>query len=243
MEKVRVDYTIKPYECGVGGSLKLLPLMNIIQDVAEAGAIYIGCGSDYCNEHNVAWFAHGYDISIIRMPKVGEKISVYTWPSVATALIATRDFCIKDEAGEVIINISTQWVLVNRNNHRPTPIKDAMSDRVLIDERALDSSFVKLPVGGEVNFSRTYNVRYDDIDVNGHVNNAIYPLWASETVESGFRMTHSLKSIEIRFKKESLYGEQVRVDTMLEGCSTLHTISTADGNTCLASVRIVWSEM
>ena len=84
-------------------------------------------------------------------------------------------------------------------------------------------------------------VRFDDIDLNNHVNNAVYPLWATEAVDNNFRTTHNPEYLEISFKKEGLLGEKICVETQNDGNITLHSIKALGENEReLAKVRIRW---
>ena len=87
---------------------------------------------------------------------------------------------------------------------------------------------------------RNFFIRFDDINLNNHVNNAVYPLWASEAVGIDFRAAHTPAEIEVAFKKEGLYGEDIRVETEFDNLTTIHRIkATGDGRE-LARVRICW---
>ncbi len=89
-----------------------------------------------------------------------------------------------------------------------------------------------------------FRVRFDDIDLNRHVNNAVYALWASEAVDPEFRLTHTPYRIEIQFRKEGLIGEKIMVSTECNAAITCHSIKTYDGdNRELARARIEWKPL
>jgi acyl-ACP thioesterase len=83
-------------------------------------------------------------------------------------------------------------------------------------------------------------VRFDDIDVNEHVNNSVYPLWASESVDCEFRKTHTPAEIELCFKKEAIYGEKIAVLTAMSGDESNHVICDKETEDELALCRIKW---
>ena len=86
-------------------------------------------------------------------------------------------------------------------------------------------------------------VRFDDIDINNHVNNSIYPLWASECVDTDYRMQHCPAEIEINFKKSAVYGENVLVLTSFDKDESFHSIRKTDRTTELSRCRIKWREL
>ena len=71
--------------------------------------------------------------------------------------------------------------------------------------------------------------RFDDIDVNQHINNAVYAVWATESVGFEFRNTHKLSGIEIYFEHEiSADTPEVSVQVKLEPDTSYHRIMTGD---------------
>ena len=73
-----------------------------------------------------------------------------------------------------------------------------------------------------------------------HVNNALYPLWASEALEHTFRDEHQISEIEISFKKEGHLGEDIQVTTEINNLQTLHSIKALSDNRELSTIRINW---
>ena len=145
-----------------------------------------------------------------------------------------------DESGKPIILASSQWVLIDAKRRRPVMLSKYFPDYEAFGERALKTDFPKLPTVGESASKTSFKVRFDDIDVNGHVNNTIYPLWASESVDKDYRMTHLPSEIELCFKKEALYGETVDVFTEQTEDESLHSICDTKSGDELAQCRIKW---
>ncbi len=240
VDKFFREYHIKSYECDRNGTLRLLTLMNIFQDTADSHASLLGVGIEHCRAHGLAWVGSNYQIEIERMPGWHEKITVESWPAVEKKLSAVRDFLIRDEKGQVIIRASSQWVLIDFAKKRPVCLHDNLPAYKVIDERVIDTDFARLPTPTREDCLEFFKVRYDDIDVNQHVNNAVYPLWATEAVPTDFHLTHRPMTIEIAFKKEGLFGEKVMIRTEMDGQVSLHGIYADDGARELAKIRIRW---
>ncbi len=238
--KYQKTYVVRSYEADCHGVLRLLSLMNILQDIATENADALGLGFVECQKLNLAWVGSNYLLHIERMPKINETFTVTSWPAEAKLWGAVRDFVVTDANGEIIIKASSQWVLIDYVRRRPVMLKKYFPDYVALNERALATDFAKMPeiIGeGELH---SYKVRFDDIDVNQHVNNAVYPLWASESVHHDYRMTHIPQELEITFKKEALYGETVEVLTQHEGDESRHSIRDKTTQEELALCRIKW---
>jgi acyl-ACP thioesterase len=230
---------IKSYECDKNGDLRIITLMNIFQDTADSHAGTMGVGLSHCLEHGLAWVGSAYHIKIGRLPKIHDKITIKTWPSLKNKLTAIREFEVTNEAGEKLIAASSQWVLLSAEKRRPVSLADNLPPFTNHPVRAIDTDFSKIEEADRIDFSKPFYVRFDDIDINNHVNNAVYPLWATEGVPTDFRMAHAPAALEISFKKEGLFGEAIKVLTRIDGLTTLHSIRGGDDRE-LARVRIGW---
>lgn len=237
------EYSIRSYECDRNGLLRIVALMNIFQDVADSHASDLGVGIEHCLQHGLAWVGSNYHIKINRMPKWHEKIVVNTWPSAEKKIGAIRDFEVKDERGDIIIVASSQWILIDFARKRPLFLRDNLPQYQVIEERTLCTDFPKIPLPERNDITHNFRVRYDDIDVNHHVNNAIYPLWATESVDADFRLNHQPHEIEVSFKKECLYGESVEVVTQVDNLTTLHCLTAGDEKHEIARLRISWKQL
>ena len=84
----------------------------------------------------------------------------------------------------------------------------------------------KLKPIDSVDSEKVFHVRYDDLDMNGHVNNTVYITWAMEALDFEFRNNYKLKTLDIYFKQEVKYGDdiisQVKIDK--ENLTTEHLI-------------------
>lgn len=242
LKKYINEYDIRTYECDRNNNLRILTLMNIFQDMADNHSKEMGLGIDYVLSKGMAWVGSNYVLDIDRLPKVHEKIKIATWPSEEKRVGAVRDFEVFGENGKSIIRASSQWILIDFRRKRPVGLRENLPEYKVLDEHALKTDFPKLPEVERVDEETKFRVRFDDIDMNRHVNNAVYALWACEAVDPEFRLNHDPKHIEIAFKKEGHMGEKIRVSTQCEGMHTFHSICTYDceDNRELARVYIEW---
>lgn len=240
LNKAQKDYEIRSYECDKRGNLRLLTLMNIFQDIADSNASEIGVGLDFCLKNGLAWIGANYHIVIHQFPKLHQKISVLSWPSAEKKLGAYRDFLILDENGNIMVRASSQWILIDFVKRRPVSLRDHLPAYSVISERAVETEFPKIDISQDINFRQEFKIRFDDIDFNGHVNNAVYPLWATEAAGDEFREKNEPEEIEIAFKKESFLGENVIVDSAVASAQSSHIIKSAKDGRELARVKIHW---
>lgn len=240
--KYNKQYLIRSYECDRNNSLRILTLMNIFQDMAVTNAENMGLGLEACIKNGMTWVGTNYTLEIDRLPKMHENISISTWFSAKNKMSTYRDFEVFGEDEQSIIRASSQWVLLNLEKKRPMSITDTMPLHQPLEERAIDTDFPKI---GEI-FNHTsqfkFRVRFDDIDMNKHINNAVYVLWATEAVEAEFRLTHNPAKISINFRKEGYMGEKIMVNTFMDKKISYHSICTYDSDNAreLARAVIEW---
>ena len=209
-------------------------LMNELQSVADSHAEILGAGRGFCLAKTLAWVATHYLVDVLELPRENEKLTLITWPSGHDGLKASRDFIIRGTDGRDRIRATSQWIMIDTNARKPIRMNDNIPHWDTIPERALDLPFGKFPDFTPTEPPREFAIRYDDIDVNQHVNNAIYALWATESVGLEFRDAHTLRKIFLNFKREiSADTPGVTIETAIEstasGASTSrHKIKSGD---------------
>lgn len=240
--KLAGTYNIRSYECDRNNNLRILTLMNIFQDMADNHACHLGLGIEYVLARGLAWVGSNYMLEIDRLPQMHENIRIETWPSEQRRIGAIRDFEVFGEDGKSITRACSQWILIDFARKRPVSLKDNLPEYEVLDEHALIADFPKIPEAESNGEDYKFRVRFDDIDINRHVNNAVYILWACEAVDAEFRLEHNPHKINVAFKKEGHMGEKIRVITKQDGLHTVHGIYAYGGEDDreLARVDIEW---
>lgn len=218
MEKIITskEYEVHYYEIDYKKRLLITSLMNYFSDVAVLQGDQKGMDLKFMKENKIAWVLYKWDITIDRYPLLGEKITVSTMPYSFRKFYAYRKYEIKDSSGTVIGRADSIWFLIDIEKRRPMRIPQMMYDAYGItkeDNDALDIRKV-IPVT-EVQYEKSFNVRYSDIDTNKHVNNVKYASWAIETIPLDIVQNYTLKNIRIDYEKETTYGEMVKSQTQI----------------------------
>ena len=229
---------VQAYQCDRYGFLRPIMLMNFLQGAAEAHAQELGAGRAFCSERGFAWVVTHNMVDIIELPHSKDEITLTTWPSYHDGLRAYRDFEIRGSDGRLMVRATSQWVLINLATRRLLRLTDSLENWGSIDERAWHREFDKAPKF-EPEKTHVMKCRFDDIDVNQHINNAVYAVWATESVGFEFRNTHKLSGIEIYFEHEiSANTPEVQIQVKLEPSVSYHKIMT--GETKHATVVCHW---
>jgi len=229
VSKLTEEHFLKTYQCDRYGFMRPITLMNELQGLAGKHADMLGFGRAVCMTKNVAWVITHMFIDIIEMPRANEKLIYSTWPSVSSALRSERDYEIRDENGKLKIRAISQWVLIDLNTRRPVRISDCFPGWQGLPERVWDRDFDK---GIDFIPTKTHVMacRFDDIDVNQHINNAVYAVWATESVGFDYRNQHNLSGLDIYFEHEiNPTVPSVRIEVAFDGDKiSRHKIKTDD---------------
>lgn len=239
------DYEIKFYEVDYKNQLKESVLLNFLQDIAAVHAEELGFGYSYISQQNLGWFLLKYHLKVFNYPQNINKITIKTWPKTVNKLSCLRDFEVYAPNGEKIAAVCSSWVLIN-----PESKKIMVPAKVLLpfqtkEENAFETNFLKITEPQNITYQRTFDVRYDDIDINQHVNNANYLVWALETLDFDFRSKHVIKELEIQYKKEMKYGASLLslVEFDSENLTTNHLLKDAKTDDEFCYIRVHWQKI
>jgi len=228
IQKYTETKILKTYQTDRHGNIRPVMLMNELQAIADTHAEILGRGRQFCVANNIAWVVTHYLIEIIEPLREGEKLEFSTWPSKHDGLKAARDFEIKGADGRLMVRATSQWIMIDLETRRPMRLGDKLPhDWPATAERALDLPFEKFP-DFTPETQNEFAIRYDDIDVNQHVNNAVYALWATESVPFDFHDSHRLSKLFINFKKEISANESIVViESAIDNLISRHKIITS----------------
>lgn len=203
-------------------------LLRIMQDIAGDDADRRGGGMDALAEKNCAWVLVKLRIDIRRMPQPGEEIEISTWPGKSRLAIYPRGYEIKDAAGEVIVSCLSTWVIMDMDSRS---LINGESRGIAIageeEGRVQPQRKVSVPEGGR-EYALTPSA--DQIDRNGHMNNAAY-LDAVEPMLPEEYRGRELRAIAVDYEHEILPGRHASVRTVAQGDSCFFEGS-MEGRTC-----------
>ncbi|MBE7705159.1 MAG: hypothetical protein E7Z90_05025 [Cyanobacteria bacterium SIG29] len=223
-------------------ALKPYSLLNFLQDIASENAEKFGFGYSFVSSRNYAWFLIKYTMHFENYPTNIQNLILKTQPRGYNKLFAYRDFELYDN--DILLGrISSVWTMVDLETRNPVLISNVISDNCYMQpftKREDDLTFARLKSIQDFQFTKDFEVRYNDIDVNGHANNGNYIIWAFEPLSLDFKTTHKIKTLDMMFKKEIKYGEKIVVEvSFLDDKTTAHTIKNMCGDEiCL--VQCTW---
>lgn len=209
-------FRVHSYEVDFNNKAKLSSIFNFMQEAAVGHAVELHLTYDEMARRGLYWVMAKARIDIVNLPVVEGKIRVETWIKATTRLYFHREFIIynihENSHEEISAKASTDWVILDRVNKRiqRTNVLEEFNS-VLLDRHAIEEPLGKILAGGDAEPVYEKEVKYSDIDVNRHVNNARYLDFIMDAVPAAFHEDKKVKSLQVNYKHECRLGEKIRV--------------------------------
>ena len=221
---------IRGYEVGPDQHASIVTIANLLQEVAGNHAVAMwgrsneGFAADpELAELGLIFVMTRMQIQMDHYPRWGDMVVVETWFQEAGKVGAQRDWIIKDKAtGRALGRATSTWVMININTRRLSKMPESMRQRcswyqMSPPENAISSEFTRLKIPEvaldhttpEDTTSSRFMARRQDMDMNGHINNAVYFAWGLETVPADIYENLHLYQFEVDFKAECLCGDVI----------------------------------
>lgn len=237
------EYEIRSYELNANIELKPFVLLHYFEDVAYENAERLGFGFSATYPNGYAWFLIKYHMTFDKLPS-WENVKIKTWASENKGIQCRREFEVYNKDNEKIGSVSSLWVLIDMNTKKIVNSKKVLNFPPLSGEFALDTRFEKIPVIERIDNEIILTASFEDIDMNKHVNNSNYIIWATKALDNEFLMNNSMKEIEIYYKHEIKCGDSIssKVQYDSENNVSLHSFTEISQNVEAAQIRIHWQK-
>jgi len=240
---LKKQFQIRYLDLDFQGKIKPEFLLNYLMDSAAEHATKLGVGVSDLFRLNLTWVLSRWHIHISRYAQAGEKITITTWPSTRQGRFSMREFDVLDSGGGSI-KATTSWLSVDLKSKRPVKLDSFLPDFPLCPDRAIGDDFPPLPDLEKADLEQAFPVLKSDLDLNQHVNSTIYVHWALETVPKEVLFKLRPEKIEINYRAEAFYGDQILSQTQIvAGCETpqfIHQIVRAEDGKELARLKTTW---
>lgn len=199
---------VMEYECDLARRLRLSGLMHHAQ---QMGSDHLGSKNvDYLQMYadGMVFVVNKMKIIINRRPEFNEKLFLTTIPKEPKGVQFIRDTLFDTEEGERLAEVSISWALINPETRRI--LRPSVFDRYGFqfnpnDGEAITGYKLRPPAGKAVTHQR--QVKYTDMDYNGHVNNSVYADLVCDMVPLERFAQQEIKEFGIIYHKEAKGGQ------------------------------------
>jgi len=203
-------FRIRSYEVEPNGRASVQAMCQFLQEGASNHAKALGFSMENLVDRNLTWVLSRLHAEIDSYPIWRDDVTLTTWPSRQGGLLATREFLLHDGDGGELLRATSAWLLIDLARRRPVRLPDYILELLIPNRiRALKDSFPKMRVPEVNEFEHRFEVRWSDLDLNGHVNNVRYVEWVVESIPPAFKGGRQLSAMEVNFRAETGFGSTV----------------------------------
>ncbi|GAA4466221.1 thioesterase [Nibrella saemangeumensis] len=235
-------FTIRVSEIDANRQLTPYALVNLFQEVAWNHADALGVSVYRLLDEGLTWVLYRMKLAVSRWPQHRDPIRLETLPTGIEKRFFYRDFYVYDAEGTCIAHATSTWLVMDIRKRQlvsvPAFIQDTFTPFAGVT--ALPKANDRLPAPTEPVTQVSFQIRGQDLDVNGHVNNSVYFQWLLESMPSGTQQP-VLQSLDVLFRAESNREDEIiaQVSEAQPG-EYAHRLLNQHGKE-LVQARSVWS--
>ena len=204
----RQTFTLSHIHTDRFGGAKPSTLLYLIQEAAGEHCALLAVDREALSQKHLFWAVTRTRVQITRLPRLGETVTVETWPMPTTRVAYPRSVVAYDREHRELFRSISLWVLMDeRTRAMILPGKSG----VVVDgtltgtELSVPHAIAAQPMGQMV--SRT--VGYSLLDQNGHMNNTRYLDWVDDLLPSDFHESHPVRELTVCYLNEALEGQEI----------------------------------
>ena len=204
-EKFYVGYS----EINKDFELSNVALLNMFQDTTT---IHGKLAGDSLKDTDGGWFLTAYKVKILKRPEYEKYVNVSTWSRGIKGFLASREFEIRDENGELQVAALSNWVRINKHTQKIERVSPEVASAYELEERTnFDSEWIaKIGECETVDFETTFVANRNYIDVHKHMNNVSYMKLAELVLPEEVYAKREALEFEILYKKAIKCDEEVK---------------------------------
>lgn len=214
MSIYRKEITVSAKDVSMHRTLRPSMLLQLMQDAAASHNAELGVDRSKTLDNGILWMVTHHFVQITRMPVLGEKLILETWPGDTRYVMMPRYTRITDPQGSTLVSASTVWVLADsiaRSVVSPSMYHISIPGEVTGYEAPIPWKMEEKVTDHRLFFT----VPYSWVDLNGHMNNTRYFDLAEDCIPAS-REGRNLLEMQCEYHRELLPGQKIHVDW---GCS------------------------
>ncbi len=192
---------------------------------------------------NLYWIVSEFNIEFTgNLPFWSEEITAEIWISEITRLKIYTDFNLKYN-DKVFAKGNACWFILDQETKRPAKT-DIISEKFTVLPELVIGEHKKFSINDvrEKIKEISHKNNLSDLDFNNHVNNKSYVNIAEASANNEFRKSHTLKTLNIKFNRESFLDDVLICSTYATNIKNtyVHKITKEDVSIC--EIQTGWIE-
>ena len=185
-------------------------VLDLFQEMAGIHAAKCGQGT---GQIDTAWVLTGYKVNILKRPCYGETVEAITWAREIKGITSCREFELKNKDGELLVCAVSNWAHVNIADKKLVKIDEEVAAAYGLEPDKTNFNESRLKRINELDnyeYAKEYDVDWDWIDCNNHMNNTYYTVAAEMTLPEEIKIRNDYSGLEIMYKKEIKYKDKIK---------------------------------
>jgi medium-chain acyl-[acyl-carrier-protein] hydrolase len=214
-------FTVEAFDCRPDGGIKPNALMQYLQEAAARHAQQLGVGFADLDRQDCFWVLVNFRLEMTGTPHWGDIVTIRTWPSGFTRLIASREFIGMGADGREVFRAASEWMILDKHSSRPKNLQRLDLHLPPTGPKALSAGLVRLRPAEVYASAGTLSVPFSSLDFNGHVNNTEYVRWALDGLRHRFGRAPVTHSMQGTYLAEVFEGDQIEILVTADGAGPL----------------------
>lgn len=198
------------YECDFHGRMCLKAVLQHMQEISSAHLDALGLPYPLLREHRQVFLLSKIRLEMTRRPAAAEYFALETLALAPVGAQFIRRNTFSDSEGRLLMRADSRWMLVDPDSHHILRPAEFIGDLRYTDGGASSLPRYRLqapqalPVGER-------EVRFSDLDVNRHMNNAVYVDICEDFLPREAAIAGEPRSFYIHYRSEARLGDRLRV--------------------------------
>lgn len=230
MEPIYVqNFTVEDAWVDRYGRMKPSAILYLAQEMGGRHSALMSLDYDSLARRNLFWAVTRHRVQVTRLPALGEKVRVETWPLPTTRAAFPRSVVAYDAQGNELFRCITLWVLMDLDTRKMiVPGKSGIMvvGTIRGNELPAPAGLIPKPLGTQ----SLRTVAFTDLDRNGHMNNTRCMDWIADLLPSRFHERHSVTDFTVCYLAEAREQQELRLNwNLADGCTLQVDASTGEG--------------
>ena len=202
------QFTLSEMHVDRYGRCRPAVLLYMVQEAAGNHCAFLGVDHDTLAPLHLFWAVSRNRVQVTRLPRLGETVTLKTWPMPTTRVAYPRAVAAYDKEGRELFRSISLWILMDHQS-RAMVLPDKSGITVDGTLTGTELSVPRAVAVRPMENIRRCAVGYSLLDRNGHMNNTRYMDWVDDLLPSVFHKEHTVREFTVCYMNEAREGDQV----------------------------------
>lgn len=185
------------------GTMDPSTIIDYFQDCSTFQSEDMNLGLSFLEKKKRVWFLTSWQLQIKEPVRLGDYITIGTWPYNFKDFFGYRNFIMKDKDNKVLSVADSIWVYMDSEKRYPVKVPDDNAGYELEPPYPMEHMDRKIRIPKNLSSHPSFPVIKSNIDSYNHVNNGQYIKMAEEFLPEDFMVS----SMRVEYKNQAFLGD------------------------------------